>query len=502
MLVGGVVVILYLTLFPFSFTLAGKTVAKLIALRFSLQFPVRGATLDYLLNVLLFMPLGFGLGGVLLGRGWGRLASLLWTMVGSAVLSATVELIQVFLPPRDPSLSDIIANTNGGVFGFFYFLLVAPLTLRIADAVVANRRGTLSVAKLSIAAMVYLALGLFASVHWQRTASLSDWDLSFPLLIGNEATANRPWQGSVSHLLLADRLFSDEEVAHVLANPSPPVSARESVIGFYPLTDAESQRDHTGQLPDLTWQKPNPAGAGGAPLVVPPDNWLQSAAAGRVIAARIARTSQFTISAVMATASSTQRGPARVVSLSQTPWTRDFTIGQEQSDLILRLRTPLTGNNGAPPELSVTGLFADTRPHHVVIGYDGASLHFWVDKPESYFRVPLPPEIKLVSYFVPRDAWRIPVDSNQLQVCRVLYYFILFLPPGILLGLIAAASRVRLAILALLPPVILEAALMSIRGSRGFQPTNLMLGMAVSVAAAGLSTWLMHRWLRRQAVAA
>ncbi|HET8624181.1 MAG TPA: VanZ family protein [Gemmatimonadales bacterium] len=64
---------------------------------------------DVLLNVALFVPLGFGL----------RRAGRPVRQVGLLALgtSLTVELLQILVPGRDPSLSDLITNTAGGVMG-------------------------------------------------------------------------------------------------------------------------------------------------------------------------------------------------------------------------------------------------------------------------------------------------------------------------------------------------------------------------------------------------
>lgn len=43
-----------------------------------------------------------------------------------------------------------------------------------------------------------------------------------------------------------------------------------------------------------------------------------------------------------------QFGPARILSISQDPYSRNLTIAQEGTDLVLRLRTPLTSLNGMP----------------------------------------------------------------------------------------------------------------------------------------------------------
>ena len=64
-----------------------------------------------MLNVLLFIPLGFSLGRI----GWPPLRAIL----AAFALSAFVEAAQLFIPGRHPNVSDLIFNTIGGTTGFF-----------------------------------------------------------------------------------------------------------------------------------------------------------------------------------------------------------------------------------------------------------------------------------------------------------------------------------------------------------------------------------------------
>lgn len=71
-------------------------------------------TVDVLLNVALFAPFGAAIA-------WGRALSIrngTAALVASLVVSTTIELLQLsVITGRDPSLSDIVANTLGGVSG-------------------------------------------------------------------------------------------------------------------------------------------------------------------------------------------------------------------------------------------------------------------------------------------------------------------------------------------------------------------------------------------------
>lgn len=83
----------------------------------------RYGTADFVLNVMLFMPLGFGL----------RLAGVRrrWAVLIPLALSATIETLQYFVVPgRDSDLGDIVANTLGAALGISIAnvrrLLLAP----------------------------------------------------------------------------------------------------------------------------------------------------------------------------------------------------------------------------------------------------------------------------------------------------------------------------------------------------------------------------------------
>jgi len=90
---------------------------------------------------------------------------------------------------------------------------------------------------------------------------------------------------------------------------------------------------------------------------------LETAIPAAYLIQRIIELSQFTSSLMVATSDTIQTGPSRIVSLSANRYHRNFTLGQERSDLIFRLGTPLTGENGINPQLVVPDVFSITKPH-------------------------------------------------------------------------------------------------------------------------------------------
>ncbi|MBG1264428.1 hypothetical protein [Nostoc commune] len=44
-----------------------------------------------------------------------------------------------------------------------------------------------------------------------------------------------------------------------------------------------------------------------------------------------------------------------------------MTLGQQRNNLDFRLRTPITGENGADLTLNIPNIFTDTNPHHIIV---------------------------------------------------------------------------------------------------------------------------------------
>jgi VanZ family protein len=65
-----------------------------------------------------------------------------------------------------------------------------------------------------------------------------------------------------------------------------------------------------------------------------------------------------------------QTGPARIVSFSSNIYKRNFTLGQSEKKLVMRLRTTSTDMNGMNPEMEVDNAINSTIKQHVIITYD------------------------------------------------------------------------------------------------------------------------------------
>src|SRR5277367_4800468 len=98
--------ILFLTLYPFRFDfhLASPSGTSPLFLGKSVK---PAGFLDAFLNVLLFVPFGFGLAERLRKSGKSFAATLALALAAGALFSYTIELLQYYIPKRDSGWEDV-----------------------------------------------------------------------------------------------------------------------------------------------------------------------------------------------------------------------------------------------------------------------------------------------------------------------------------------------------------------------------------------------------------
>ena len=384
--------ILYTRLMPFDFLWAGRIPWERVTLA---PLTMR----DVPLNVLLFMPLGFGL-AALDGRrttddrpqpaGSRRLWSVVRGPVAAAILlSAALEAIQMFIPERAPSAADVIANGLGALAGVGLYRAWAMGFGRALDRY-ATRRNLL------IGLGVYALGASLLTVFLYRSVRLDNWDASFPLVLGNEAVGKRQWSGRVERVELAAGL-----------SDSPDFAALYDFRGSAPYADAS---DPAG--PPLVWQEGPATTQQGAGVNVGPGEWLATNEPFGDFTTAARRFDAFAIQARVATADTAQRGPARIVSISADAERRNVTLGQERDALIIRLRTPAGGENGQKPEVLVPGVFADERQRVITVSYDAPMLRVHEATDNQVYTLSLAPGLAFFLGFATENRYPVPMTGN------------------------------------------------------------------------------------------
>ena len=491
----GLIFVLIPTLFPYDFFF--REIISQLNYEYLLSRTTRPSdTSDLIANVLLFIPFGFGVTCL----SWKinlRAKSVLFVVASSFGLSFVVEFLQIFLPTRNPSYIDLSMNSFGGFVGFCCFKIFGLLTLHYVTALVKKTQRFLTIRTLTIAFIGYFSLFSLLSIKLQGAVELwnfSNWNLTYPLLLGNELSGDRPWRGQIFAVCLADRFASEVEVARIF-NEHDAIKSnseeirkrscgmnRDSLVASYLLNEESNQ------------EQPNSVENEEA---VSPYIWLQSKASA-VVNKKLRQSSQLTLNTTLATADLNQSGPARIISISQDPFHRNLTLGQWVSHLSLRLRTPLTGENGTRPELVIPNVFANTKPHHLVVTYNGRLLSVYVDNIQQKYSIDLTSEAALFWSLSPAFSSMIHLSSLNTQFYKFLYYGAAFVPLGILLAMISKFSSKRLlfspALLigGVLLPALLLSSLLSIEDERVINPGNLLLGLSIYIC----STLLCHKIIK------
>jgi len=84
---------------------------------------------------------------------------------------------------------------------------------------------------------------------------LSNWDASYPFLLGNEATGNRPWLGRLFLVAVYDRALSDREVLrNYSSGHGGSMDRDDGVIALYTFQTGEGGQvtDRSGGVPQLS----------------------------------------------------------------------------------------------------------------------------------------------------------------------------------------------------------------------------------------------------------
>jgi hypothetical protein len=180
---------------------------------------------------------------------------------------------------------------------------------------------------------------------------MDNWDAGFRLALANELTQDRPWLGEYRLIAVYDRaLDANEMTRHFRAGAG---ARPEGALVLYTFAEGKGDkvRDVSGTSDPLDLKISDPSAVewvkGGGLAVGAPVLIISSTPAAKVTTA-VGRSGAITIEAWVTPTDDSQAGPARIVTLSQDPGRRSFTLGQDRDGYEVRLRTTATAENGLP----------------------------------------------------------------------------------------------------------------------------------------------------------
>jgi hypothetical protein len=182
----------------------------------------------------------------------------------------------------------------------------------------------------------------------------SNWSDDFQLLLGNEATGDRPWRGQIHRIAIYGSDLSPETLT---ANSTQPLALYTFSGG--PGRNIRNEAS-SGAALDLRVEKGDVHWLNGGGIELRSPVIVRSAKPAAELTRRLKSGSALALEVWIRPASLDQKGPARIVSLSSDPSQRNFTLGQNGAAYEIRLRTTTTSPNGEPAVLT-PGVEGPTR---------------------------------------------------------------------------------------------------------------------------------------------
>lgn len=349
---------------------------------------------DVLLNLFMLLPVGVAIGMILRIARFGLYRTVMIAMACAFAVAVSIEFCQMFLP-RSTSLVDVLTNTIGAGFGARLALPIRKFDLLTTVSRFYDKSQRFYLRLIS----VYCLLAIIFFMLPTYLNSFTNWDPHFHLLLGNEATMNRPWRGSIYRVLIYNRTLKKTEIRDLQAvdfnKPLPKRFSRNLLVAIdapnhVPTVQGILKDRIHFALPSAL--APEDDGMG---LVFAGNSLLQSSAPASALSDWLARGGQLSIVVWFKPASLQQVGPARIVSLSANTDLRNFMLGQSGAMINFRVRTPLTGENGARVQLLTPAMLRPDGPQLVIATFNrGDASAFINGKPVS-------PKIYSTSSYLP-----------------------------------------------------------------------------------------------------
>ena len=421
-----------------------------------------GNHFDFFLNVLLFVPFGFGVAAQARKRLAGRWTAFFLALAAGAFVSYSVEFLQLYLAERSSGWDDVISNSLGSVVGFVLLECCGTGVLeqlsKCEDAV----SRWLSPRHTAAVLIVYFAAWFGLSAHLQRETRLSNWDSQCVLNVGNDAEGKNPWKGQVLAFQIWDRVLSEEQIRQV-ATRQPAPDAKAGLAGSYDFESAPPYLDQQKLLPELTEEASSRPGISGA-TSLDVAKWLTTKAPLENLNQSIKNSNRFTIHVICKPAE-IAGGRGRIISLSQSVENVNFHLRQEGTTLVFYIRTPIAEKRGILAWY-IPRIFEAGKTRDIIAAYDGSDGHIYLDG----VRVP---RVYRLSPAAALFGSLLDIQSSDLNSYILVYDTLIFLPAGALIGIAARKPRPKrgsilwLAALGWALPAVLLEILLATEGGRG-----------------------------------
>lgn len=408
---------------------------------------------DYVRNILLFMPLGISLAGSIASKKYHYWQILTASFFISAILSCNIELIQILLPSRTSSLSDIACNSIGGVLGASLYCWRRDI-INLIRGILTNNYNQVNLKFLVIIILGYCGTVTLGMGLLLNNINLSNWDDNYPLAIGSEVSGKITWKGYITSLYICDRSLKYPEVTQAFDKTHSFFSQIPNLVTSFVFLDYQkTYQDNSQQLPDLLWQigsflpkaySLNETSQNSnidyqihhdKTVLLHHKRKLISKAPVINLNHKIRKSNEFSLNIIVASDRFKQVGPARIISLAENVSNRNLMLAQEGKNLIFRMRTPTTGEGGYQPEFMIPNVFDDYDLHQILITFAQKKLTFYIDQPNNQYTFEFQPSTNFMLY-LPwiTKQWRVNLQDFDFLESQLTFYGIVLLPLIVLIN--------------------------------------------------------------------
>jgi VanZ family protein len=484
--------ILFLTLYPFRFSL--HTNPPLNRPPFLLVSGGKtSGPFDALLNILLFVPFGFALSQTLREKGKSWATILLLTMAAGAFLSYCIEFVQIYIPTRDSGWEDVFTNATGAVVGCLLFEMAGKSILKSASEIETRFERFITLRRALWIVPLYFATWFVVSAPLQAESRLSNWIHDSRLVVGNDAMGHldRAWRGNISLVQFWIRALPSNLAAEITSEKLT-AEAASSPLATYLFSGNRSFEDQKRFLPELTWT-PSMRDVPNSGVNLNGKSWLTSQTDVSNLIQAIQQANSFSIR-VVCTPAEVEGSEGRIVSISSQGGIANLSLRQRDGNLIFWFRNPLSARQNLL-FLNIPDVFVLSQLRDILVSYDGTNLSVYIDGKRDPRRYELTPGASLAQLIR-------HIKTNELEGYTYIYYALVFVPGGVVLGIAArrltkpGVRETLVLVLAMVVPSILLEMLLGRISGRAFSLFNVFLSALFMIA--GL-VWINAGRQRRQA---
>lgn len=363
------------TLAPFEFS--GSLADLLGRMSLALQFSSADTGIKLLGHFVAFFILG-ALVAVAHQRTLTRHGLVRWALA-AVVFCAGLEFTQLLQSSRHARLTDLLCNIAAVLAGAALLrwpglrVFRSILTERLRRHVFQVQAGTLI-----LGIGIWLAAGLYPIPRLSKL----NWSADFPLVVGSELDHEGPWLGEIRYIGIYGRALTGEQIQRTTDTTRGNDRKSDLLVGYDfaeshgPLLWPQGSLQSANLSIELPKAPDRLANGEGIALRHPSLLTTRGPASGLTEAIELLNA--FSVEAWVRPFGIDQSvgEPARIVSVSEGIWQRNFTLGQEEGDLIFRVRNGINGPNGLTHALRLKSVVQDSLQRFIAVYDHGVSTIF------------------------------------------------------------------------------------------------------------------------------